>query len=388
MTMRDLLLEVAGTYDQKAGTGKGVPGQQVLRGVAGRSDLGPLGNLVVAGYGGNGSAASAPWIGLFDPEINTDPKKGLYLAFIFSTDLSSVTLTVQQGVTDLSDKIKERQAILAQLERRSARLHGSLPPTLGQQWGQRPVLGRGKRPEAYEAASVAARRYEVDAMPVEEQLQEDLRVATSLLQRAAAADAAWRKAADDDDHVSAVLPEQRRRKPSTASSSSPSTTSRSISAPEPVALGFKPRDSSGYIANIAAQQQVKSQKHEELIREFGAYIETRSYMPRNVHIHPKDLILKQGDVLSPGDPEWLVEVKVVRKGDVTAAVREAVGQLREYGYFLYREKQLAAPHLIALFSEDIGAYGPYLEDQGIAAIWQTGDGWAGTPTAAAWGMVD
>ncbi|MFD2122871.1 hypothetical protein ACFSNO_30965 [Streptomyces cirratus] len=46
------------------------------------------------------------------------------------------------------------------------------------------------------------------------------------------------------------------------------------------------------------------------------------------------------------------------------------------------------PHLVALFSESIGAYGAYLEDQGIAAMWQTGDGWEGTSTAAAWGLVD
>ncbi len=371
MTMRDLFLEVRETYEQKAGTGAGVPGQQVLRGVSSRKGLGLTGDLVVAGFGGKGSAASAPWIGVFDPEINVDPKTGLYLAYIFSTDLTSVTLTLQQGVTDLSEKIKEKRAFHAHLERQATRLRGSLPSMLAQEWAHRPLLGRGLRPEAYEAASVVARRYEIDALPVEEQLQQDLRVAANLLQRAAAADSAWRAAKEDDDQE--VFSDE-------------SKLIRRRSVPRP--SGFKPRDSSGYIANIAAQQQLKSQKHEALIRDFGAYIETRSYTPTNVGIHPKDLILRQGDVVSPGNPEWLVEVKVVRNGNVTAAVREAVGQLREYSYFLYGEKKLAPPHLIALFSEAIGAYAPYLEDQGIAAMWQTGDGWEGTPTVAAWGMVD
>lgn len=380
MTMRDLLLEVAGTYDPKASTRAGVPGQEVLRGVSKRTDLGSTDGLRVAGFGGNGTAAAAPWIGLFDPEINTDPKSGLYLAYIFSTDLTSVTLTVQQGVTDLMQKIKERRPRLTHLERQAERLYGSLPSAVAEEWNHRPSLGSGERPEAYEAASVAARRYEIDDLPTDAQLQQDLRVAVNLLQRAAAADAAWRAAReeDDDDLEIAEVPQQQKK--------NEKKSKRTVPAPS----GFKPRDSGEYIANIAAHQQLKSKKHEALIEEFGAYIKTRDYTPVNLSIHPKDLILRQGDDAShaPGTPEWLVEVKVVRNGKRTTAVREAVGQLREYSYFLYREKKLTPPHLVALFSESIGAYAAYLEDQGIAAIWQTGGGWEGTPTAAAWGMVD
>ncbi|MEU3470898.1 DUF3578 domain-containing protein [Streptomyces sp. NPDC006687] len=377
MTMRDLLLDVARTYDQKAGTGKDVPGQQILRAINGRTDLGVLDGWIVAGFGGKGSAARAPWVGVFDSAINTDPKAGLYLAYIFSTDLTSVTLTLQQGVSELMDKIKEKKAFLTFLERQATRLYGSLPPTVAEEWNHRPSFGRGERPEAYEAASVVARPYAVDDLPTEEELQQDLRVAANLLQRAAAADVAWRAARDaeqDDlelDLQSDLEPDQGRR--------------RVVVRP---AGGFKPRNSSGYVANIAARQQLKSQKHEALIEDFGAYIVTRDFTPTNLRIHPKDLILRQGDAMGPGAPEWLVEVKIVRNGDPTRAVREAVGQLREYSYFLYREQGVATPHLIALFSEDIGAYGPYLEHQGIAAIWRDGAGWAGTSTAAAWGMVD
>ncbi|MBT2479415.1 MrcB family domain-containing protein [Streptomyces sp. ISL-94] len=372
MTMRELLLEVAQTYEQKAGTGADVVGQKALRAVSSRTDLGVREGWDVAGFGGKGSAASAPWIGVFDPEINRDPKAGLYLAYIFSTDLTSVTLTLQQGVTDLSEKIKEKKAFLTHLERQAVRLQGSLPSSLVEQWNHRPLFGRGDRPESYEAASVVARRYEADNLPVEGQLQQDLRVAENLLQRAAAADAAWR-AAREEDQDDRELP-----------GSWQGIETRAMAA----STGFKPRNSSGYVANIAARQQLKSQKHEALIRDFGAYIVTRDFTPTNLRIHPKDLILRQGDVADEGAPEWLVEVKVIRQGDAAEAVREAVAQLREYSYFLYREQRLAAPHLIGLFSEDIGVYAPYLEDQGIAAIWQNGDGWDGTSTAAAWGMVD
>ncbi|MFE1412913.1 MrcB family domain-containing protein [Streptomyces sp. NPDC058746] len=363
--MRELLIEVAEKYDREAGCGRGVPGQDLLRSVAAREGLSLPEGCVVGGYGGVGGAASAPWIGIFDPEINLKPQRGLYLAYIFSTDLTSVTLTLQQGVSDLEKAIKERKPFLTHLERQAARLHSALPPRIAADWDHRPSLGgrRGSRPESYEVASVVARRYEISEMPPEEVLTRDLHVAASLLQRAAAARQSLRSATDE---------EMRGGDPSLI---------------DPLA-GFKPRSSRGYVANIAANQQRKNQHHEALIEAFGSYIQTRGYRPTNLGVHPKDLLLHQQETDGEGGPEWLVEVKVVDHGNPTAAVRGAVGQLLEYSYFWYRELQLPAPHLLALFTEDILAYAPYLEDQGIASIWRAGDGWAGSPTAVAWGMVD
>lgn len=368
MTMRDLLLEVAHTYDQKAGTGAEVPGQKVLRAVASRKDLGVSENWKVAGHGGKGSAASAPWVGVFDPKINGNPKRGLYLAYIFSTDLKSVTLTLQQGVTDLSKKLGEGKAFLAHLERQANALYEALPVKLAEEWNHRPAFGPGDRPRAYESASVVARPYEIGDMPAEEQIQQDLRVAEGLLQIAGEAYKAIQ--ADQEGEQTPVQP-KRKQKPGALP-----------------AKGFKPGNSAAYVANIAAHQQVKGRRHELLIEEFVAYLEGRDYRATNQQIHPKDLLVHPSDVEAADAPEWLVEAKVLRNGEAATAVRQAVGQLREYSYFLYRGKGLDAPHLIGLFSEDIGVYGAYLEDQKIAAIWQTKDGWAGTPTAMAWGMVD
>lgn len=369
MTMRDLLLEVARTYQQKAGTGADVLGQQVLRDVATRTDLGVSEGWIVAGFGGKGSAASAPWIGVFDPKVNEDPKVGLYLAYIFATDLKSVTLTLQQGVTDLSEKIKEKKPFLTHLERQAQQLFEGIPANLAESWDHQPSFGSGKRPESYEAASVVARPYGIEDLPVEEQLQRDLREAEVLLRCAAEADVAMRAAWEGDQ--GALARPQRKRKHAAL-----------------LAAGFKPGNSREYVANIAANQQLKSRKHELLIEEFVAYVQTRNYEATNQGIHPKDLTLRSDSALESDTPEWLVEAKVVRKGDATTAVREALGQLSEYSYFLYGDQGQDAPHLVGLFSEGIGVYASYLEDQGIAAIWQTSHGWEGTTTAAAWGMVD
>ncbi|MCX4778629.1 MrcB family domain-containing protein [Streptomyces sp. NBC_01264] len=372
MTMRDLLFEIAQKYDQTASTKEHVPGQKVLRKVAGRTDLGVLDGWEAEGYGGKGTAAHSPWVGVFDPNINRNPKAGLYLAYIFSTDLKTVTLTLQQGVTDLEEKIRERRVLLSHLERQADRLFTALPAKLAEEWNYHPSFGSQERPEAYEAASVVARPYEISNLPAEEKLQQDLRVAERLLRSAATAEEALR--AEDEGEPGPARPKRKRK---------------AGAAP---AVGFKPGNSSAYRVAIAAHEQLKSRKHELLIQEFATHIAERNYKARNQNIHPKDLTLHPADAAAGdagvADPqEWLVEAKVLRNGDAAAAVRAAVGQLKEYSYFLYGEKGLKAPHLIALFSEDIGVFASYLEAEGIAAIWQTSDGWDGTVTAVAWGMV-
>jgi hypothetical protein len=105
-------------------------------------------------------------------------------------------------------------------------------------------------------------------------------------------------------------------------------------------------------------------------------------VPINKDTHPKDLVLRKDGI------EWLVEAKTVKRGNPTKAVREAVGQLFEYNHFLYEQEGYPKPHLLALFTDDIGAYAAYLEGLGVASIWRTVDGWAGSASAATWGLVD
>ncbi|WP_251060176.1 MrcB family domain-containing protein [Streptomyces sp. ISL-100] len=366
--MRELLIEVAGKYDQKRGTGAGVAGQRVLRGVEGRTDLFLPDRYFAKGYGGQGTASTCPWIGVFDPDVNTDPKEGLYLAYIFSADLSAVTLTLQQGVTKLEDRFPRRRDFLAHLENRAAELLDSLPLRLIQGWTERPSFGTGDRPKAYEAANVVGRRYPIAGLPGESDLRDDLSHAASLLQRAAAAEKLWWHEARTD--LPAVEFEPGKH------------------ADAGTLDGFHPKSSRDYIANIAAKQQVKRRDHERLIADFGPHAASRGYVPITDRVHPKDLILHRGGEAREEGPEWLVEAKVVKTGNPTTAVREAVGQLKEYSYFLYQKRDQPAPYLIGLFTEDIGVYSTYLEDQGIASIWKSGGGWSGSRMAATWNMTD
>ncbi|MEV6398909.1 DUF3578 domain-containing protein [Streptomyces sp. NPDC051907] len=369
MDIRDLLGEVAKTYNKAAGTARGVPAQDLLRAVGRDHELPLPSGFVARGYGGQGNATSTPWVGVFDPDVSEDPKQGLYLAYLFSAELSAVTLTLQQGMTLLEERFQAKRDLCAHLRDRARVLRGALPERLATGWRQPLALGAsGWRPVTYEAGSVVARRYEIADMPREEELRDDLSQAASLLQRAATAERLW-------------WLEGRGREMELEYPSDRHVGSVSLD-------GFRPKDSSDYIANIAARQQIKKRSHEALIAAFGQYVADRGYVPTTVGVHPKDLVLHRATA-GAGREEWLVEAKVVAKGNPTSAVRGAVGQLLEYRHFLYRERDMPLPRLLGLFTEDIGVYASYLEDHDIASVWQAqdGQGWDGSAGAVASGLV-
>ncbi|OII64224.1 hypothetical protein BJP40_20905 [Streptomyces sp. CC53] len=369
MGIRDMLSEVASTYDRTAGSRREVRGQQVLRGVASRTDLALPPGFRAKGHGGQTTPAATPWIGIFDEHGDPDPKRDLYLAYIFSADLQSVALTLQQGITWLEKRLGKGVAREAHLRHHADRLRRALHRQERQGWVDEPELrDKAARPRAYEAASVIAKIYDTSALPGDVALMEDLLIAIKQLRRVEEADRIWWKSDATDVLEISYEPDGH--------------TSR---VPTDPLAGFRPKDSGDYVAEIKARQQVKKRSHEKLIEDFGHHACDRGYNPITEMQHPRDLVLRRHGAAADPSDEWLVEAKVVRRGNPTTAVREAVGQLYEYRHFLYRRQP--EPYLIGLFSEEIGAYAPYLEEQGIASIWRAGTEWGGSPRARAWGMV-
>lgn len=367
MGLRYVLAQVAVTYDKEAGTHIGVPGQDVLRSIA-HLDLPIPAGFIAKGRGGqSGKATNTPWIGVHDPDINENAKEGLYLAYIFAADLRSVWLTLQQGIEGLLRQYKKGKRLRDELQDRVNRLR-SFPPLEHKLDGWlEPAMSLNTdtwRAAAYEAASVAARRYDTGNLPTEADLRADLWHAAELLQEAARAE---RLLISRGEPNPGRLVVEYQTKPEHHMDATPN---------EHLAR-FQPKDDSDYLAHIAAHTQRKQRRHERLIREFGEYAQERGLAP-NTNVHPRDL------TLALPDAECLVEAKVVRS--TTTAVREAVGQLLEYRHFLY--KDCPPPRLLALFTDDIQVYVPYLESLGIASVWKTPDGWAGSPSACAWGLID
>ncbi|MFG2113188.1 MrcB family domain-containing protein [Streptomyces sp. NPDC048718] len=368
MGIQDMLSEVARTYDRNAGSGRDVKGQQVLRAVAGRTDLALPPGFRAKGHGGQTTPAATPWIGIFEEKGQSDPKHGLYLAYIFSADLKNVSLTLQQGITWLEERLGKGKAREQHLRREAARLRRALQRQERQGWIDEPRFrDKADRPRAYEAASVIAKTYDTSALPSDVALMEDLLRGMEFLRLTEMVNQiVWEGDSPDSPEIS-YDPGEHAVPP----------------VDDPLA-NFLPKDSGDYEVQIRARQQVKRRTHEALIKDFGLHVAARGYEPITRLQHPKDLVLRpQGASGESG--EWLVEAKVVRNGNPTQAVREALGQLFEYQHFLYLKKP--EPFLVGLFSEEIGAYAPYLEKRGIASIWRDGDGWDGSSRAQEWGMT-
>ncbi|SED66916.1 protein of unknown function [Streptomyces sp. 3213] len=367
MPLHDLLIRIAETYDPRDGTSKEVPAQVLLREVKERTDLPLPHGFIASGHGGQGSASITPWIGVFDKEINTEPQEGLYLAYIFDASLASVTLTLQQGVTNLSKEYPKQGDLRRELKQRAKHLRAGMQPQLAARWTHAPVFGtKAERPRAYEAGSIVAKRYEIAQLPAEDVLKEDLHTASLLLRDAAASQRIWLQAPAPDEPFEYVPGEH-------------------VPADDPLD-GFHPNDSSDYYVRVTGGTHRRERLHEELIRGFGLHVVTCGYTPITRRMYPRDLVLRRPTEDHQSD--WLVEGKTVKKGNTTQAVREAVGQLLEYSYYWYEKRDEPKPRLVALFTEDVGQYSEYLEDHGIASVWRAPDGgWAGSPTAISWGLT-
>ncbi len=366
MPLHDILLRVAETYDPGAPPSNEEPAQLLLRGVSRRDDLPLPPGFTADGHGGQGTASSTPWIGVYDPAISAEPHNGLYLAYIFSADLRAVTLTLQQGMTGLIKRFPKRPALRDELARRAKRLRGAFPPGLASEWMHQPSFyAKEWRPRAYEAGSVAARRYEIARLPSEVSLAEDLLEASKLLRDAAAAQRLYLQMPDPADLIVEYPGD-----------------GHSLEGPLD---RFHPKDSSEYYVHVTGGRRPRRRLHEDLIQDFGHHAVTCGYTPITDGVHPRDLILCRREVSR--ESTWLVEAKVVRNGNPTAAVREAVGQLFEYSYLIYRKRGEPKPHLLALFTEGIGVYEEYLEDHGVASVWQDEGEWRGSETATSWGLA-
>ena len=150
--------------------------------------------------------------------------------------------------------------------------------------------------------------------------------------------------------------------------------------PDDLALSeFKPKSDADYVAAVQANVQVRTRRHEKLIADFGAAAVNGEFVPAT-NVHPRDLTLERDGA------HWLVEAKVVYKGDATSAVRAVVGQLLQYRHFLYKNGN--QPKLLALFSESVGdAYVQFLEGLGIASVWRNAGAWSASTTAAEDGLA-
>lgn len=357
MMLRGYLHEIGSTYNRADGTGS--PAAKLLRGAPPVFEPHIPAGYLIKGSAGNGAGAFVPWVSFFDPDETDTATRGMYVVYLFAEDMKTVSLSLNQGVTELQKAFGARKAHEL-LRDEAAAIRAALPSDEVVDLADAIDLGgRAGLPRAYEAGNILARPYGIESLPDEEVLKTDLRRMIDLYQDAL------------------VLREELR---STTRDVITTIKQEPASGEADPLLHFAPKDDSEYAQRIIGRVLKKSRKHETLVRRYGDFLKAAGF-DAGTNVHPRDIVAR-----SNGE-EWLIEAKVVRRGNVSHAVREAIGQLATYAFLLYPAG--TQPRPMALFSEAIGdLYVRLLTHQGIASAWPSGDGWAGSHDAVEAGLAE
>lgn len=126
----------------------------------------------VQGSLGQGNWAYIPWIAIMHRQITDTTQRGLYVAYLFAEDLQSVYLVLQYGVTDMKNRLGTKKAY-EQFEQKAQEIRAMLPPTRLNIEGTID-LGESTYAKDYQASTIAYTRYDLNDMPNNEQLVDDL----------------------------------------------------------------------------------------------------------------------------------------------------------------------------------------------------------------------
>ncbi|WP_188295903.1 MrcB family domain-containing protein [Streptomyces sp. CBMA156] len=359
MTIRGFLHEVGTTYNRRDGIG--TPTAQLLRDAPSHFATYIQGEYVIKGSAGAGAGALCPWVAFFDPDETTTAQRGMYVVYLFAENMETVSLSLNHGVTELHKKYRPAEA-----NRRLAAEAGAIRGVLSVEGvqGMEPAIDLGSQsglPRSYEYGNVVARTYKVDDLPDEDTLCADLRRFIALYQDALVARERLRQTTRD------VIVTVRAEGTWTHEQD------------KDALLHFAPKSDEEYVQFIEGREIVKSRRHETLVRDYGTYLRVKGF-DVGTNVHPRDIVARSES------GHWLIEAKVVRRGNATHAVREALGQLATYSFLLYSpDKQ---PMQMALFTEEIGdAYVRLLEHHGIASVWRSATGWSGSSSAVTAGLA-
>jgi MoxR-like ATPase len=131
-------------------------------------------NILVKWSLGKGVWAKVPWIALMNRRVTTSTQVGVYIVILVAEDLSTVYLTLNQGMTDLVEERGQAAASRTLVERSIAyQSQVSELKDLGIVVGNDIDLKTESwRPKNYEASTIAYAKFDVSDLPTDERLEE------------------------------------------------------------------------------------------------------------------------------------------------------------------------------------------------------------------------
>ena len=128
----------------------------------------------VKGKDGSGRRSRIPWVRVYDKAYSPSPQEGWYVVYLFAFDGSRVVLSLIQSTSEAGEvrtKAGSRLAKGVRWARSILASHLESEPMLKEEFDLADPRGRG---DGYEAASAAVIAYEVQSIPRDEQLRDDL----------------------------------------------------------------------------------------------------------------------------------------------------------------------------------------------------------------------
>jgi hypothetical protein len=123
---------------------------------------------------GAGNWANVPWLSILNPKITSTTQDGIYPVYLFNADGSGFYLSLNQGTTNPTKLLGKRVA-----EKRAEKIKDlllfNIPELSG--WGHPDINLRAGTPlgKSYEKTNISAKYYDTSAIPLSENLIEDLK---------------------------------------------------------------------------------------------------------------------------------------------------------------------------------------------------------------------
>ena len=133
--------------------------------------------LIVKASVGIGRWAKIPWIGIRNSKVTANFEEGLFVVYVLSPDFEAVYLTIIQGVSNLS--LDELEKSTTELRRRIGKPAGFGIGLEGKLAHNEPL---NSKPDKYKRGILYSRKYDLQKLPYDEELEKDLRNALEAYQ--------------------------------------------------------------------------------------------------------------------------------------------------------------------------------------------------------------
>jgi ATPase associated with various cellular activities AAA_5 len=130
----------------------------------------------VQGSVGKGAWAAVPWVAIYDKNITTSAQKGEYIVYLLSVDNKILYVTFNQGCTELKNKYGKIETI-KKLKEKSSFIQEKIE-SRGFSKENINLLCEGEKnekAEMYEAGCIFSKAYNIENLPEEYELREDLK---------------------------------------------------------------------------------------------------------------------------------------------------------------------------------------------------------------------